>query len=46
MLLAAAGLAETLSKAAEPWANLYGDSKPISAGVLFLHLAPLVFGAR
>lgn len=45
LMLAAAGLTESLSNIAKPWADLYSDSKPISAGVLFLHLAPLVFGA-
>ena len=41
----AGGLTATLSKLAAPWADLYGDSKVISAGVLFLHLAPLIIGA-
>ncbi len=45
MFLLAAGIAETLGKLAKPWADLYSDSKPVSAAVLFLHLAPLVFGA-
>ena len=45
MLLLAATLPETLANIAKPWADLYSDSKVVSSGVLFLHLAPLVFGA-
>ena len=39
------GLAGALASAAAPWAKIFGDYKAVSAGVLFLHLAPLVFGA-
>jgi hypothetical protein len=31
-----------LSRIVEPWANLYSDSRAVSAAVLFLHLVPLV----
>ena len=41
----AVGLAGALAKAAAPWAKVFGDYKAVSAGVLFLHLAPLIFGA-
>ena len=41
----AVGLAGALASAAAPWAKIFGDYKAVSAGVLFLHLAPLVFGA-
>lgn len=41
----AAGLTGAIVKLAEPWAKLYSHSKPVSAGVLFFHLAPLVFAA-
>ncbi|MES2176573.1 MAG: hypothetical protein V4550_01815 [Gemmatimonadota bacterium] len=41
----ATGLTETLVSLAKPWSKLYSDSKSVSAGVLFLHLAPLIFGA-
>ena len=48
MLLAppeAAGLAGAIAKAAAPWAKIFGDYKAVSAGVLFFHLAPLIFAA-
>ncbi|MDB4881570.1 MAG: hypothetical protein JWL95_336 [Gemmatimonadetes bacterium] len=32
----------TLARLAEPWNNLYSDSKAISSAVLFLHLVPLL----
>ncbi|MEO8622114.1 MAG: hypothetical protein ABI625_13675, partial [bacterium] len=41
----AEGLAATIAKLADPWAKLYSHSKAVSAGVTFLHLAPLVFAA-
>ena len=41
----AEGLTATLASLAKPWANLYGDSKVISATVTFLHIAPLIIGA-
>ena len=41
----AVGLAGALARAAAPWAKVFGDYKAVSAGVLFLHLAPLVFAA-
>lgn len=42
-LLAALGdVAETIAKLVAPWSNLYSDSKAVSAGTLFLHLAPLL----
>ena len=42
---AAGGVTETLTNLAEPWSKLYSHSKVVSAGVTFLHVAPLVFGA-
>jgi hypothetical protein len=42
---AAEGFTATLAKLAAPWADLYGDSKVISAAVTFLHLAPLIIAA-
>ena len=48
MMLAPAkaeGVVAVVAKLADPWAKLFSHSKPVSAGVLFLHLAPLVFAA-
>jgi uncharacterized membrane protein len=48
MILAPAeaeGVVATLAKLADPWAKIFAHSKAVSAGVLFLHLAPLVFAA-
>lgn len=48
MMLAPAkaeGLVATVAALADPWAKIFSHSKPVSAGVLFLHLAPLVFAA-
>ena len=42
---AASGLTETLVKVAGPWSKVFSHSKAVSAGVLFLHLSPLIFGA-
>ena len=42
---AAGGLTETLTNLAAPWAKIYSHSKVVSAGVTFLHIAPLIFGA-
>ena len=41
----AGGLTGALAKLAEPWAKFYGDYKAVSAGVLFLHLVPLIIAA-
>lgn len=41
----AAGLVGKIVQLAEPWSKLYSHSKPLSAGVLFFHLAPLIFAA-
>jgi hypothetical protein len=41
----ASGLTGALAKFAEPWAKFYGDYKAVSAGVLFLHLVPLIIAA-
>ena len=41
----ATGLTGTLVKLAEPWAKFYGDHKAVSAGVLFVHLVPLIIAA-
>lgn len=40
-----AGLTGKLVQLAEPWSKLFSHSKPVSAGVLFFHLAPLIFAA-
>ncbi len=37
------GLTATLVALADPWAKLYSHSKVVSAGVTFLHVAPLIF---
>ena len=45
MLLAQLATAEgtsALARLAEPWNNLYSDSKVVSATVVFLHLVPLL----
>lgn len=47
MILAAIGLpaiAGKLVELAEPWNKLFSHSKAVSAGVLFLHIAPLIIG--
>lgn len=41
----ASGLTGALANLAEPWAKFYGDYKAVSAGVLFLHLVPLIIAA-
>ena len=41
----AGGLTGALAKLAEPWAKIFGDYKAVSAGVLFLHLVPLIIAA-
>src|SRR4051794_10729898 len=40
----AASLLERLSALADPWKDLYGDSKVLETLVVFLHVAPLVVG--
>ena len=40
--LAAAEGTSALARLAEPWNNLYSDSKVVSATVVFLHLVPLL----
>ena len=39
------GVVAALVRVADPWAKLFSHSKVVSAGVLFFHLAPLVFAA-
>ncbi len=41
----AGGIAGKLAELADPWSKLFAHSKAVSAGVLFLHLVPLVVGA-
>lgn len=41
----ATGIVATIVDLAAPWAKLFSHSKVISAGTLFVHLAPLVIGA-
>jgi len=41
----AGGLTGALAAFAEPWAKIYSDYKAVSAGVLFLHLVPLIIAA-
>lgn len=48
MILALAetgGVVAALANMADPWAKVFSHYKAVSAGVLFLHLAPLVFAA-
>lgn len=40
----ATGIAATLIDLAAPWAKIFSHSKVISAGTLFVHLAPLIIG--
>lgn len=40
--LAAASEPTAIARLAEPWNNLYSDSKIVSSAVLFLHLVPLL----
>jgi len=40
----AGGLTAIIANAAEPWAKIFSHSKPVSAGTLFFHLAPLIAG--
>ena len=47
MILAAKELPAIAAKLAEivdPWNKLFSHSKPVSAAVLFLHIAPLIIG--
>jgi uncharacterized membrane protein len=41
----AGGIAGKLADWADPWSKLFSHSKAVSAGVLFLHLVPLVVAA-
>ncbi len=41
----AGGLTGAIATLAEPWAKIFGDYKAVSAGVLFLHLVPLIIAA-
>lgn len=41
----AGGVVGALVNLAAPWAKIYSHSKTVSASVMFLHLAPLVFAA-
>ncbi|CAN5259072.1 hypothetical protein BH09GEM1_BH09GEM1_28580 [soil metagenome] len=40
----ATGITATLIDLAAPWAKIYSHSKVLSAGTLFVHLAPLIAG--
>ena len=40
--LAAAEGSSALARLAEPWNNLYSDSKAVASAVLFFHLVPLL----
>lgn len=40
----ATGLAASIAALAAPWAKLFSHSKVVSAGTLFVHLAPLIAG--
>ena len=37
-------IAAKLAEIADPWNKLFSHSKPVSATVLFLHIAPLIIG--
>lgn len=39
------GLAGALAELAQPWADVYGDYKAVSAAVTFFHLVPLIVAA-
>jgi hypothetical protein len=41
---ALASLVETVTKVAEPWKNVYDDSKVLETAVVFVHLAALLIG--
>ena len=41
----AGGITGKLAELADPWSKLFSHSKAVSAGVLFLHLVPLVVAA-
>lgn len=48
MILAPAeaeGVTAALAALADPWAKIFSHSKVVSAGVTFLHVAPLIFAA-
>ena len=40
----AGGVTAIIANAAEPWSKIFSHSKAVSAGTLFLHLAPLLVG--
>jgi uncharacterized membrane protein len=44
MIAEAGGLSATIADFAAPWAKIYSHSKVLSAGTLFVHLAPLIAG--
>jgi len=42
---AAGRIAEALATTSSPWASVYSHHRAVSTAVIFLHVAPLVFGA-
>jgi hypothetical protein len=42
---AAAAIAGALTKSSASWSRLYAHNRSVSTAVIFLHVAPLVFGA-
>jgi hypothetical protein len=45
VLTPAAWFGEALVQASAPWATLYSHNRAVSTVVVFLHVAPLIFGA-
>jgi hypothetical protein len=44
MILAAPAIVHTLARLAEPWKNVYSDSKTLETAVTFAHLGALLLG--
>jgi hypothetical protein len=42
---AAGRIAELLATTSSPWSSVYAHNRAVSTAVIFLHVAPLVFGA-
>jgi hypothetical protein len=45
IVVAAGRIAEALATTSTPWASVYAHHRAVSTAVIFLHVAPLVFGA-